>query len=147
MIEAVTGKERDATRSQALAERVDEQVRRMLGAGTQMQHGQKLGARIDGQPQPKHLSGTAQPGAQFIQLQMREVQMEEEALVQGVCVLASASQPRRDGGLSKAEDACGSEIGSNPSASAESTIATWWEGVFSRYNGVSRRALNVVRQA
>lgn len=37
--------------------------------------------------------------------------------------------------------------GSNPSASAESTTAIWCEGVFRRYNGVSRRALNVVWQA
>ena len=37
--------------------------------------------------------------------------------------------------------------GSNPSASAVSTIATCWEGVFKRYNGVSCRALNVVWQA
>src|SRR5215469_12879763 len=29
----------------------------------------------------------------------------------------------------------------------ESTTATWWEGVFRRYNGVLRRALNVVRHA
>jgi hypothetical protein len=28
-------------------------VRRMLSAGTQMQHRQKLRARIDGQPQPE----------------------------------------------------------------------------------------------
>ena len=37
--------------------------------------------------------------------------------------------------------------GSSPSASAESTMATLWEGVFNRYNAVSRRALNVVWQA
>jgi hypothetical protein len=45
---------------------VDEQVRRMLCARTQMQHRQNLGARIDGQPQPEHLRGAAQPGANFI---------------------------------------------------------------------------------
>ena len=39
-----------------------------------------------------HLGGAAQPGSQFIQLQMREVQMEEEALVQGVRVFASTGQ-------------------------------------------------------
>src|SRR5712692_515407 len=37
--------------------------------------------------------------------------------------------------------------GSSPSARAASTIATCWEGVFSRYKGVSRRALNVVWHA
>jgi hypothetical protein len=94
----------------------------MLGARTQMEHGKQLGARIDCQPQPEHLSGATQPGAHFIQLQVREAQMAEEALVQGVCVLASTEQPGRDGGLSKAEDPLG-RGGSSPSASAESTIA------------------------
>jgi len=51
-----------------------------------------------------HLGGAAQPGSQFIQLQMREVQMEEEALVQGVRVFASTGQPGSNGGLSVAED-------------------------------------------
>ena len=37
--------------------------------------------------------------------------------------------------------------GSRPSASAESTMATWWEGVFRRYNSVLRLEVNVVRQA
>ena len=44
-------------------------------------------------------------------------------------------------------DPLGSEIGSNPSASAVSTMAICCEGVFTRYKGVLRRALKVVRQA
>jgi hypothetical protein len=43
-----------------------------------------------------------------VQLQVWEVQMAEEALVQGVRVLASTGQPGGDGGLSKAEDPFGS---------------------------------------
>jgi hypothetical protein len=88
----------------------------------------------------------AEPGAQFVQLQMREVELAEEAFVQGVGVLASTGQPRCDGGLSKAEDPFGSRR-SSPSASAESTMAIWCEGVFRRYMGVWRRAVKVVRQA
>ena len=63
----------------------------MLGARTQLEHGENLGARIDGQPQPEHLSGATQPGAQFIQLQMRELEMAKEAFVQGLCMFPSAS--------------------------------------------------------
>ena len=37
--------------------------------------------------------------------------------------------------------------GSSPSARAESTWATCWEGVFSRYKGVLRLEVNVVRHA
>jgi hypothetical protein len=47
---------------------------------------------IDGQPEPEHVCGAAQPGAQFVQLEVREPEMAEGALVQGLCVLASASQ-------------------------------------------------------
>jgi hypothetical protein len=54
-----------------------------------------------------HLSSAAQPGAQFIQLQMREVEMVKEAFVQGVCMLPSASQPGGDGRLPEAENSLG----------------------------------------
>ena len=76
----------------------------MLGARTQMEHGKNLSARIDRQPEPENLLGAAQPGAQFIQLQVREVEVGEEALVQGLRVLPSSGQPGGDGTLSKAED-------------------------------------------
>ena len=88
------------------------------------EHGQYLGERIDSQPQPEHLSGAAQPGSQFIQLDMRELEIGEEAPVQGLCMLPSASQPGGDGGLTIAEDPRSSE-GSSPSASAASTMAIW----------------------
>ena len=67
--------------------------------------------------------------------------------MQELSVLACAREPPRDRGLTGAEDPRGREIGSSPSASAESTMATCCEGVFRRYNGVSRRALNVVRHS
>ena len=94
----------------------------MLGARTQLEHRKKLGARIDGQPQPEHLSGATQPGAQFIQLQMRELEMAKEAFVQGLCMLPGASQPGGDGRLTVAKDAFGSGW-VQPSARAESTTA------------------------
>ncbi len=57
-----------------------------------MEHGKELGAGIDGQPEPQDLRMGAQPCAQFVQLQVREVQMEEEALVQDVRVLACTGE-------------------------------------------------------
>ncbi len=63
--------------------------------------------RIDGQPEPEHLRGTAQPGAQLVQLEVRERELEEEALVQGVRVPTCTSEPPRNSGLSKAEDPLG----------------------------------------
>jgi len=55
-----------------------------------MEHGKNLREGIDGQPE--HLCGAAQPCAQFVQLEVREPQIAERALVQGLCVLPSTSQ-------------------------------------------------------
>jgi hypothetical protein len=46
-----------------------------------MEHRKKLGAWVDGQPEPQHLFGTAQPRAQFVQLKVREPEMAEGAFV------------------------------------------------------------------
>ena len=43
----------------------------VLCAGTQLKHRKNLGEGIDRQPEPENLVGTAEPSAQFIQLQMR----------------------------------------------------------------------------
>ena len=80
----------------------------VLCAGTQMEHGKKLCARVDGQPESQHMFVAAQPGAQFIQLEVREPEIAEEALVQDLCVLTSTSHPGGDGGLPVAEDTLGS---------------------------------------
>ena len=89
-------------------ERMDEVMRHMLCAGTELKHGKNLGAGINGQPEPQHLRMTAEPGAQFVQLQVWELEMAKGALVQGVCVLSSSRQPSGDSGLLVAEDPFGS---------------------------------------
>ncbi len=76
----------------------------VLGAGTQLENGQKFGAGIDNQPQPLHLRLAAQPGSEFIELEVWEPQMAEGAFVQELRVLASACQPGGDGGLTVTED-------------------------------------------
>ncbi len=57
-----------------------------------MEDWKKLRAGVDGQPEPQQLCGAAQPGAQVIQLEMREQEMAEEAFVQGLCLFPGASQ-------------------------------------------------------
>ncbi len=47
---------------------------------------------------------TPQPGAQFVQLEVREPEMAEGALVERLSVLARANQPGGDGGLTVDED-------------------------------------------
>ena len=71
---------------------MDHPMSHVLGAGTQLEHRQNLGAGIDGQPEPHHMLVAPEPGAQFVQLQVREVKMAEEALVQGMRVLACTSE-------------------------------------------------------
>src|SRR5215469_9047556 len=87
---------------------MDEGMCRLLRAGAELKHWKNLRERINSQPQPQHLLMVAQSGAQFVQLEVWEVQIAESKLMQGLSVLASASQPRSDGGLSVAEDTFGS---------------------------------------
>jgi hypothetical protein len=54
-----------------------------------------------------HLRGAAQPGANFIELEVRKVQVAEGVLMEELSVLACPSEPPRDGGLTGAEDAFG----------------------------------------
>ncbi len=65
-IEAVTGEERQTARGQDLSQGVDDHVRRILRAGTQMEHRENLCARIDGQPEPEYVCRAAQSGSQFV---------------------------------------------------------------------------------
>ena len=53
----------------------------VLRAGAQMEHWKKLCARVDSQPEPRHLFSAAQPCAQLGQLEVWEVEIVEEALV------------------------------------------------------------------
>jgi hypothetical protein len=91
-VEPITGEEREATGSQDLSQGVDHPMSHVLGARTELKHRKNLGTRVDGQPEPQHLFGTAQPGAPFVHLQVREVQIAEEALVQGMSMPTCTSQ-------------------------------------------------------
>jgi hypothetical protein len=77
---------------QDLSQAMENRMCHILRAGTQMEDGKDLGEGIDGQPEPQHLLRAAEPGAQFIQLEVRELKMAEGALVQGLSVRARASQ-------------------------------------------------------
>jgi hypothetical protein len=59
--------------------------------------GRSARARINGQPE--HLLRAAQPGAPFVQLEVREPEGAEAALMEDPSMFACASEPRRDGGL------------------------------------------------
>ena len=56
-------------------------MRRVLRAGAELKHRKNLGERIDGQPEPEHLCGAAQSGAQFVQLEVGDLEVVETALM------------------------------------------------------------------
>jgi hypothetical protein len=60
---------------------VDEPMSHVLRSRVELKHRKNFRAGINGQPEPKHLCGATEPRTQFVQLQVREVQMVEEALV------------------------------------------------------------------
>ena len=93
---------------QDVSQGVDDAMRGILRAGAKMEDGKKLRTGIDGQPEPQHVVRAAQSGSQFVQLEMREVEVTKGALVQDLCMLPSACEPRGDGGLSVAKDPFGS---------------------------------------
>jgi hypothetical protein len=69
-----------------------------------MQDRKDLRTGVDGQPQPQDVGVAAQSGSNFVQLQVREVQVAEGALMEKLSMLACAREPSGDGGLSKAEN-------------------------------------------
>ena len=77
---------------QDLSQGVNPSLCHVLCAWTHMEEWNQFRAGVDGQPEPEHLCGAPKPGAQFIQLQMRELEMAKEAFVQGLCMVKSASQ-------------------------------------------------------
>src|SRR5260221_3643403 len=87
---------------------MDNGMSRVLRAQTEMEHGKDLGAGIDDQPEPEHLLGVAEPGAEFVQLQVRKLEIAEKMLMEGVRVLPSAREPGGDGSLTIPEDPFGS---------------------------------------
>src|SRR2546429_729394 len=111
-----------------------------------MEHGQNLRTGVDDQPEPQHLGTTAEPGSEFVQLRCGRWSWKKKRSCR-VC----ACSPARDSQVvmvacrkPKTREAT---EGSSPSARAESTWATCWEGGFSRYKGVLRLEVNVVRHA
>jgi hypothetical protein len=84
---------------------MDTRMCHVLRAETEMEHRKTLGAGIDGQPEPQHLFGVAQPGASFVHLKVRKVEVVEGVPVQRLRVLKSTGQPQSDGGMTRAEDA------------------------------------------
>jgi len=79
----------------------------VLRAGAELKHRKNLGEGIDRQPQPEHLCSAAQPRAEFVQLQVGDLQVAETALMEDLSVYSCTSEPGGDGRLTVAEDPLG----------------------------------------
>ncbi len=95
-------------------------------------------------PQPQDVCVAAEPGAQFVQLEIRKLEMTEKVLVEGVSVFPSAGQPGGDSGLTVAEDPLGSGW-VQPFGERHQHNGDLLGRGFQTIQGVWRRALNVVR--
>jgi hypothetical protein len=80
-IQAITGEERETAWGQEVPQGVDNAMRCVLRAGAQMEDRNQLRTGIDDQPEPEHMARVAQPGSQFIQLQVWEPQLAEGSFV------------------------------------------------------------------
>ena len=112
-----------------------------------MQDGKSFRTGIAGQPEPQDLCGAAQPGAPFVQLDIRQLELTEKMRVQAVRVLPCAGRPGDDRRLPVALRPA--RLRKGPGLRTEQ-IGPWrafCAGVFSRYTGVWRRALNLLWQA
>ena len=105
VIEPIPGEEREAAWSQELSQRVDEPMSHDLGSGAELERRNYFRQGIKSHPQPEHLCGTPKPGAQFVQLQVREMQVAEGSFVQALRMFACTREPTGNRGLPKAEDA------------------------------------------
>jgi hypothetical protein len=103
-IQAITREEREAARDQDLTQRVDHGMGRVLCAETQMEDGKNLRTGVDRQPQPQDVCIAAQPGTQFVQLDIRKLEVAEKVLMEGLCMLPCTGQLGDDRGLTEAED-------------------------------------------
>jgi hypothetical protein len=85
---------------QELSQAMHEAMGHGVGARTQMEHGKMLAAGVDNQPEP--LFGAAQPAAPLVELQVPQMELKEEAPVQGMPMLTCTGEPGGKSGLSKA---------------------------------------------
>jgi hypothetical protein len=69
-----------------------------------MQHRDEFADRIDREPQPQHVRPTAQPRAQFVELDVRQVEVAKDAVVQRRAVCPGPREPGGNGRMTMAEE-------------------------------------------
>src|SRR5262245_7105225 len=78
-VQAVAGEDWDAAGNQPLVQRMHGRVCGGLSAGAQMQDWDNFSEWVNSQPQPEGVCTAPQPGANLVQLHMRQLEMEDVA--------------------------------------------------------------------
>lgn len=92
-IQPLAGEDGQAGGNELLTQRVDQGRSCVLGPSCST--GMIAASGVDRQPQPENMRPAAQAGAQFIQLEMREGEVLQGALMQARALLASRVSARR----------------------------------------------------
>ncbi len=106
-IQAIARKHGQAAGGEPLPQIMHHAVCRVLGPWPQVEHRDEFAERIDGHPEPEHMRPAAQPRAQFVELDVGQVEIVKDAVVERGTVLAGARHPGGDGGVPMAKHAPG----------------------------------------
>lgn len=97
VLQSVRAKDRHTTRGESGLEFMDNRIGHVLRAWSELNDGNGFGFGITGRPYPDILLGLPDVGPQFIQLDVHEIEIGEEALVQFAALLTAAAQPGTEG--------------------------------------------------
>jgi hypothetical protein len=108
LIQAITRAHRDTIHYKPLAQFVHHRMGEILRTCPELQYWYDFGEWIDRDPEPEHMSPATQPCAQFVELDMREVQVAEDTVVQARAMFTGTGQPGRYGRRAMAKNPRGS---------------------------------------
>jgi hypothetical protein len=95
-VQTIAREDGQTVRGEPVSELVDDRMRRSLRPGTEMQDRNAFRERVHHNPEPEHLDSVAEARAQFVKLEMGQMEMAEPAVVKDGAVFASPYEPGRD---------------------------------------------------
>ncbi len=107
---------------------MDEVMGRVLGARAEGEHWDQLAQWVNDDPEPQHVRPVAQPGPEFIQLEVGQLQPLEPAVMQPLCSPARVTQRLIVSSVWPNTRLAAATL--SPSASAASTSPMRCEAVF-----------------
>ena len=107
-VEAIAGEDREAVGCQVLPQGMDHVMGSILSARTEVEHRDQLAERVNDDPEPQHVGAVTQPRAEFIQLEVGQVQLLQPAVMQASTMLPGTRDPARNRLLGVAEHAASS---------------------------------------